>query len=148
MVGASHDCADDFLAVVLMVIQAVRVEMRSRRPPELTVPQFCTLVFLTKFPGASLSDLAENVGLRLPSMSKMINSLVDKGLVIREGCAENRRRVALSLTPKGSSIYGQASWGIHAALARRLKSLSQEESAELRRAMQAVQRIFAPQRKA
>jgi DNA-binding MarR family transcriptional regulator len=148
MAESRQDCARDLLAVVLMVMQSVRVEMRSRRTPELTVPQFRTLVFLSKFPGAGLSELAEHIGLSLPSMSKMIDGLVGRGLVDRVGCAEDRRRVSLSLTPTGKSIYGQASRGTHAALAKKLNALSSEESAELSRAMRAVQRIFAPEREA
>lgn len=145
---SAQDCARDLLAVVLMVMQAVRVEMRSRRTPELTVPQFRTLVFLTKFPGAGLSDLAEHIGLSLPSMSKMIDGLVGKGLVARAGCAGDRRRVSLSLTVKGKSIYRQASQGTHAALAKRLDALSPGESAELSRALRAVEKIFSPEREA
>lgn len=145
MAESKQECARDLLAVVLMVMQSVRVEMRSRRTPELTVPQFRTLVFLSKFPGAGLSDLAEHIGLSLSSMSKMIDGLVGRGLVARAGCAGDRRRVSLSLTATGRSIYRQASRGTLAALAKRLKALSPEESAELSRAMRAVQRIFTPQ---
>jgi DNA-binding MarR family transcriptional regulator len=148
MAESTQDRARELLAAVFMVMQAVRVEMRSRRTPDLTVPQFRTLVFLSKFPGAGLSDLAEHIGLSLPSMSKMIDGLVSKGLVTRVECVSDRRRVSLSLTTTGKSIYRQASRGTNAALAKRLDALSPEESANLSQAMRAVERIFTNEREA
>jgi DNA-binding MarR family transcriptional regulator len=148
MGDSKQECARELLAVVLMVMQAVRVEMRSRRTPELTVPQFRTLVFLSKFPGAGPSDLAEHIGLSLPSMSKMVDGLVGKGLVARESCTDDRRRVSLTLTPTGRSIYGQASQGTLAALAKKLDALTPQERAELSRSMRTVQRIFTSEREA
>lgn len=142
----SFDCAKELLEAVPLVMQAIRVEMRSRRTPDLTVPQFRTMVFLNKFPGTALSDLAEYVGLSLPSMSKMIDGLVGKGLVSREGCARDRRRIALALTPRGKAILRKARQGTQEALAGRIGALSQPERQDLLHSLKNLRLLFLPDR--
>jgi MarR family transcriptional regulator for hemolysin len=50
---------------------------------------------------ASLSDLAEPLGLSLPSMSKRVDTLVLRELASRQEDRPDRRRVTLNLTPRG-----------------------------------------------
>ncbi len=131
---------------VLATMQSIRVEMRSQRTPELTVPQFRTLVFLSKYKGAGLSDLAEHIGLSLPSMSKMIESLVGKGLVSRESCATDRRRVSLTLSPQGEAIYRKASRSALDMLARKLEGLSAQDLEALLPLLRELNSLFRPAR--
>lgn len=50
----------------------------------------------------SLVDLAQGLGLDASTLSRTINGLVNIGLVRREITPEDRRYVALTLTPQGS----------------------------------------------
>ncbi|RJX32467.1 MAG: MarR family transcriptional regulator [Desulfarculus sp.] len=136
-------CAAELLDSVLLVMQAIRVEMRSRRTPDLTIPQFRALIFINRLPGGTLSELAENVGLTTPSMSKMIEGLVGKGLVRRESCAQDRRRVNLTLTASGRALLEQARGGSQQALAQRLSSLPVQERQSLVQAMRSLARVFS-----
>lgn len=146
MAGLSHDCARELLGTVLAVMQSIRVEMRSQRTPDLTVPQFRTLVFLSKFSEGGLSGLAEHIGLSLPSMSKMIESLVGKGLVSRQACASDRRRISLLLTPRGEAIYRQASKRALDMLAQKMDGLTTGELEVLFPALEKLTLLFQPAR--
>ncbi|MEW5913575.1 MAG: MarR family transcriptional regulator [Thermodesulfobacteriota bacterium] len=136
-------CAAELLDSVLLVMQAIRVKMRSRRTPELTIPQFRALIFINRLPGGTLSELAENVGLTNPSMSKMIEGLVVKGLVRRESSARDRRRVKLTLTTRGLGLLKQARQSSQEALARRLGALPIRERQALMKSLRDLARVFS-----
>lgn len=131
------------LEVVPLVMRVIRAEMRSRRAADLSVPQFRALAFLSRCEGASLSDVAEHIGLTLPSISKMVDGLVTRGLVARRPSAGDRRRVALALTPQGEAVLEAARRGTQARLAEMLTALTAEERAVIARAMHTLRQVFA-----
>lgn len=139
----SNESAAAWLAdTIPLVMRTLRAEMRRHRASDLSVPQFRALAFLRRHPGASLSSVAEHVGLTLPSTSKMIDRLVTRCLVARADCLDDRRRVTLTLTPAGASVVEQAAQATQARLAEMLAALSSEERATLVEAMRILQRVF------
>ena len=79
----SEDAARELLEVVPIVMKEIRSEMRSRRTPDLTVPQFRTLAFVDRHKGASLSAVANHMGLTLPSTSRLVDILISRRLLTR-----------------------------------------------------------------
>lgn len=146
MQTSAQQCAREALEVVPLVMRAIRAEMHSQRTPDLSVPQFRTLAFLNRQENASLSDVAEHLGLTLPSMSKMIDGLVERDLVARQTAADDRRRITLTLTVHGKSILQSAVKATQARLAEMLEGLTPEERAALVQAMRALRPIFTPGR--
>jgi DNA-binding MarR family transcriptional regulator len=138
------ECAHEVLEIVPLVMRVIRAKMRSRRTPDLSVPQFRALAFLDHHESVSLRDVAEHVGLTLPSMSTMMNKLVERSLVERRTSTADRRRVALRLTPDGKAMLEAARQGTQAHLAEMLAALSADERAMVRQAMQALRLIFTP----
>ncbi|MGC9199338.1 MAG: MarR family winged helix-turn-helix transcriptional regulator [Acidobacteriaceae bacterium] len=94
-------CAGEVLECVPVVLQYIRTQMRRSRRPDLSVPQFRALVFLHRTPEASLSMLADFLGLSLPAASRLVDGLVAKNLVLRRIPEGNRRVVALGLSTEG-----------------------------------------------
>jgi len=143
--GAIGDdqCAVQVLTIVPMVMRSIRKEMHSRRPEGLSVPQFRALGFMYRRGGASLSDMAERMGLALPTASRMVDTLVKRGFVARETSASDRRRVVLSLTGQGRSAYHAASRHAQARLEETLSVLSSPEREEIGRAMETLRKVFA-----
>ncbi len=112
-----RDCARAVLDTVPSGMQALRTLMRSRRGADLSVPQFRALAYIGRRHGCSLSDVAQHVGTALPSMSKLVDGLVGRGLVERAAETDDRRRVALSLTQRGDALLTLAVKGAETALA-------------------------------
>jgi DNA-binding MarR family transcriptional regulator len=137
------DCAQDVLDVVPLVMQVVRAEMRRHRSG-LSVPQFRTLSFVRRNPGVSLSAVARHVGLALPSMSKLVDSLVERKLVSRSSGTRDRRRVSLQLTDRGTALLEAARQATQAGLAERLHKLSAQERRQVGSALRMLQAIFHP----
>lgn len=135
-------CSREVLETVPLVMRTVRAEMRRHRAADLSVPQFRTLTFLNRQAGASLSQVAEHMGLTLPSMSLLVEGLVERKLVLRDTHAGDRRRVTLTLTAQGQSVLEVAYNAAQAALSEKLAVLSPQDRAVVIQAMQALRPIF------
>jgi len=138
MLGLTDECTREVLEVVPLMMQVIRTQMRSQRIPGLSVPQFRTLAYLQRHPGATLSDVAEHLGLTLPSMSKLIDGLVGQDLVTREVSPADRRYLTLILSPLGQTTFQSARQATQIQLARLLATLSDAERAIIIQAMQAL----------
>jgi len=144
---SADDCARRVLDVVPLVVRAIRATMRRHRGATLSVPQFRSLGYLSRESGASLSDVAEHVGLTLPSMSKMIDGLVERRLVCRGISTRDRRQITLSLSARGQATLRRARARTQARVAEMLGVLSEGERASVIHAMQALRPAFEPRRR-
>ena len=142
MTASPAECAREVLDTMPLIMRTLRSEMRSHRTPDLTVPQFRTLMFLHRHTGASLSDVADHMGLTLPSMSKVVDGLVARGLVARQTPPEDRRRVSLTLTASGQVTLQSARTATQACLAEALKTLSEAQRTSIIDAMRALRPLF------
>jgi len=123
-------------------MRAIRAQMRSHRAPDISVSQFRALAFLHRRDGASLSEVAEHIGLTLPSMSRMIDGLVVRNLVRRATRPRDRRRLTLSLTRRGRAMQKAARAATQRFLAERLATLRASDRAVVGRAMAALRPLF------
>jgi DNA-binding MarR family transcriptional regulator len=137
-------CASEVLDTVPLIMQFIRVEMRRSRGPGISVPQFRALTFLNRTEGASLSAVADRVGLSLPAMSRLIDGLVERDLVRRDESPEDRRRITLHLTTLGKELIRTARAGAQARLAEALAAITPSERAEIAMAMQRLRPLFQP----
>ena len=120
----------------------LRREMRISRTSTLSVPQLRTLVFLHRSPNASLSQVADYVGLKLPSVSKMIDVLVKRKLVIRRNSSEDRRTILLKLSPKGLEELMRSRRHTKEWLTRALAALSPEQKAGIINTLHTLRPLF------
>ena len=138
-------CANSLMDTTPPILQSIRVEMRRGRGSDISIPQFRTMRFIQQNPESSLSELAEHLGLTLPSASKLIDGLVKQKLVTRKESAADRRRLTLMLTQTGTSIVDSARASARIHLAEKLKHLSNADLELISHAMQILQPIFASQ---
>jgi DNA-binding MarR family transcriptional regulator len=141
--AAADRCARELLTSALAVMRFIRSRMRAHRRAGLSVPQFRALVFLSQHDEASLSALAEHVGLSLPAASRMVDLLVGRRMLERRTNVGDRRRVSLSLTGRGRATFQAALRATQVALAGRFATLSSRELARISRVMGVLERMFA-----
>lgn len=120
----------------------IRAQVRSQSNPDLSMPQFRTLAFIGRNPGAMLNDVAHFLALTPPAASKLVEGLFCTGLVDRVIGSNDRRRVALRLTTTGRRKFDAAVRAAEAYLASRLESLDTTTRGEVLRSMRALQSIF------
>lgn len=136
--------AREVLDVVPAIMRTIRAEMRSRRGADMSVVQFRALLFLNRNPGASLSTVAEHLGLTSPTVCKMIDGMVSHHLVTRMPSSADRRKVILTLTAGGQTILEKARNGTQARLMDVLAGLSPEDREAVHQVMQLLQTLFSP----
>ncbi len=146
MSATPEQAACEVLEVVPQVMSAIREQMRRHRAAGISVPQFRTLAFLELHEGISLTDVADHIGLTLPSMSKLMDGLVARKLATREFDATDRRRVTLGLTPRGRAVLQASRNSTQAYLAQTLAALSPAERTTVIQAMPALRPLFRSER--
>ena len=136
------DCAHEILEVIPLVMRVIRSEMRQRRAEGLTVPQFRALLYVDRMPGTSLSEVAEYLGLTLPSTSALVDGLVTRELLLRQSDRQDRRRMTLNLTPEGKSQLEIAQEGTQRQLVERISGLSDAERSKIVEVMRLLRPLF------
>ncbi|MCA8928932.1 MAG: MarR family transcriptional regulator [Alphaproteobacteria bacterium] len=99
---------DDILFAVLVsdVARLLRTELdRRTRGQGLTRSQWVALSRLARFPGVSLSALADMLEMEKAPAGRLIDRLEDGGWVRREPDREDRRVKRLYPTPEAEAVY-------------------------------------------
>jgi DNA-binding MarR family transcriptional regulator len=144
--GAEQQCAQEILNVIPAMMRTIRGEVRRKYRNEFTIPQLQSLALVTYKPDASVSDVAEHLGLTLPSASKIVDALVLRGLLTREASPDDRRRMKLRMTETGRTEFEAATRFAKAELARTLSILSESDLKTITRAMQLLHPAFIKSR--
>lgn len=137
-------CAALLLETAPLVMRAIRAQLRNHLDADLSVPQFRTLRYLRREPNATLSALAEHIGVTLPAASRMVDGLVARGYIERRLSAADRRSIDLSLSEKGEAMLDASQRQALLALSEQLGSLSEDERHELAHALETLRGVFAP----
>ena len=79
---------------------------KALKPYQVSLQQFNVLRILRGQKGepANLSTLNERMISKMSNTSRLVDKLLYKGLVKRFICASNRRKVEITITPKGESV--------------------------------------------
>src|SRR5690349_1495795 len=123
----------------IMATEAVRAVPDGR----LTPPQFRILNYLLVAPGASLSEVAAYLGVRLPTASVMLVKLAAEGYVLRSRHPNSRRRMQLVLTERGQEVTTSVRTALFSRLRTGIDRLEESDRAVLQEAMPALRRLFA-----
>lgn len=130
--------ASDLRIACQRVSRRVRFESSAELPPH-QVSALSNLRKRSLTPG----ELAEIERVSAPSMTKTVNCLVDKGLVVRVDHPDDGRSKMLSLTEDGRAVLDRIRRARDDWMVRRLKGLTKDERALLGEAVQILQRVVA-----
>jgi DNA-binding MarR family transcriptional regulator len=98
---------------------------------DLTHMQFRAVTWLGKCGGCSASELARALEHDPGAMTRVIDRLVEKGLVLREPQSGDRRVLNLRLTDSGEALWAQAYRHFERVNARAVRGLSASERRQL-----------------
>lgn len=82
-------------------------------------------------PSPTMSELASDMDITKQQLTKLVNTLEEKGLVQREHDSKNRRQVYLAITPDGLCIIGQLKAAMLNCTISGFSGYTEEELAEL-----------------
>ena len=98
-------------------------------PDRLTLPQLRAMQAISRAetPGALNAQLARELQVAAPSMTAMIDGLVERGLVDRSIDPNNRRQVLILLTDTGAVRLAEMEEMMHARILQVIEHLNHEE---------------------
>ena len=88
--------------------------------------------------GTSVKALADSLGVSVPTISRAVDGLYERGLVGREEDREDRRVRRVRLTPSGQRVPQALNEARLSALAELIDSLGEEEAAALQAALSLI----------
>jgi len=138
-----EESARKLLEVVPIIMQDIRSEMRGRRSLDLTVPQFRALAFVNRNEGSSLWEVAHHMGLTPPSTSRLVDNLIERGLMARNDHPGDRRRVRLTVTDHGLAILEASTQGTVSYLADKLSGVNADNREVIDKAVETLRTVFA-----
>lgn len=138
-----EQCAALLLETTPLVMRTIRAQMRGYRAADLSVPQFRALGFVRRHAGASLSELAEHLGLTAPATSRLVDGLVARGYVLRQSKPRDRRTLELTASPRGVAMLDSTRERTLADLRERLAPLADADRAALVSALETLRALFA-----
>ncbi len=124
-------------------VMRLRRRLAHERDPanQLSVGALSVLGVLLRGGECAVGQLAEHERVRPPSMTRIINCLVDGGYVVRRSDEHDKRKALVSITDQGKQTLQADRRRRDAWLAQRLRELTPHEHAVLREAAPILERL-------
>jgi DNA-binding MarR family transcriptional regulator len=128
----NEDNTSELIEMMFKISRLMKGEMSyTNNLTHLSVLQIQTLIYLNRNQKVSMSDIAENFRIELPSATSLINKLCDQKLTDRHENEADRRLVMINLTPEGKTLLEQAIRERRKKIEKILSYLSGPEKIEL-----------------
>ncbi|HKX17603.1 MAG TPA: MarR family transcriptional regulator [bacterium] len=137
------DCAARLVDVAPLVVRRVRARMRQQIP-DLTMPQYRSLVYIELHDGCALRALAEHLGITPATSSALVDRLVRRGWTTRATDAANRRQVRLALTARGKAQLSTARAAVRREIARAIAGAPMPALLASRTGLDALRELLLP----
>jgi len=122
--------------------------VRAMVDHEISVAQLATLMLLDAEGGSTVSDLANDLGRSLSATSRLIDQLVQRGIVSRQEDERDRRVKRIALAPLGRELVGRFQRERAEAQLAVMATLTESERTEVMRAMSLLAEAAARRRAA
>lgn len=123
-----------------MAMKAYREEMRACGSENLSIPQFRILAHLWRGLAQNNKELSEHQGVTVAAMSRMVDQLVDSGMIQRIPHKSDRRQIVLQLTKLGDQHYRRAREKAVLSVNEKMDALSSAELLEIQNALTVLAR--------
>lgn len=136
-----EEVARRILDIIPAVMRFVGADMRRQTTTGFQVTHYRVLGMLSKRP-RTLSELAACQAVALPTMSRTVSTLVERGWVARTEDPADRRRVQLWVTDDGRSLLETLRAETQTRLAARLAGLTGEEREQILAGLKVLEKVF------
>ena len=126
------------------LVRLLRRVVRDTSTTDVSFEGLRTLAFLADNPGVCLSDLAEYLWVGMPTASKKVDDLVERGVLTRASDASDRRRLALTVTPKGEHLIATAKRPAQEEVVTLLSRLEPADRERVRAGLELLRGVLVP----
>lgn len=127
----------------LAVMRLARRMRAERAQTSLTLSQLAALATLERHGALTPGELAAHERVQPPSMTRIVTTLQDAGLVVRNPHPSDGRQAVLTVTPAATALLREDRRRRDAWLAQRLEELDDDDRAVLRAAAGVLDRLAA-----
>ena len=136
--GQTRDVAARLHSASIRLLRTLR---REDDGSGLSAPRLSALSYIALEGPVSLADLAHAEQVRPPTMSRIVDALVERGLVTRVADPRDRRSVRIATTEAGTHmLVGGGERRVHALMGR-LRKLADSEQRALARGVEIMERV-------
>ena len=136
--GETRDVAARLHSASIRLLRTLR---REDDGSGLSAPRLSALSVVVFAGPMSLAELAEAEQVRPPTMSRIVDALVDRGLITRVTDPGDRRSVRIAATPEGTQLlHAGRERRVHALIGR-LGRLAESERRALARGVEILERV-------
>lgn len=122
-------------------IRLLRMVRREDDASGLSAPRLSALSVVVFAGPLSLAELAAAEQVRAPTMTRIVEALVQTGLLTREPDPRDRRMVRISATETGRALLFEGRRRRVRALSERLAGLAESERRALERGVELIERL-------
>ena len=133
---------------LLYAVKRVELAVRSHlddllRPSGITALQYTALTVLERHDGMPAAQLARNSFVTAQSMADMVQTLGQRGLIVRDRNPRNRRELLIRLTAAGRQLLADHAEDVAALEDRMVSKLSPRQVGQLRSGLAAAYRALS-----
>ena len=136
----SQEIADQIHSAAIHLLRKLR---REDAASGLNAPRLSALSVIVFVGPVTLGGLAAAEQVRPPTMTRIVDALVNQRLVTRSRSAKDGRSALIAATPAGRKLLMQGRERRVRTFARQIDLLSQAERAVLRRAVETLKKVVA-----
>jgi len=136
--GETRDVAGRLHSAAIRLLRTLR---REDDGSGLSAPRLSALSVIVFAGPLSLAELAAAEQVKPPTMSRIVDALVERGLVTREAKPGDRRSVRIMATAQGSELLNAGRERRVRALVARLGQLADSERRALARGVEILERV-------
>lgn len=138
----TREAARQVVETIPLIMRTVGAEMR--RAVHTGMPAHMRVLGMCSRRAWSLSQLAEAQAVSAPTMSKTVNTLVERGWLARTPSEEDRRVVHVTVTPAGKQMLDEAHQQTVDHVAALLAALSPDERETLLAGLAVLRSALTP----
>lgn len=137
----SEQLAEKILDVIPRSMQEIRGITLARPGETLPLPQFRVLANIWK-KSKTNKQLAEDIGLSISAMSRVISSMEDQGWIKKTANPQDRRYSDIFITKKGLNLFKSIRTHTCNTISEHLDSLSLQEKQLLHNGLNIIEKIM------
>jgi len=135
----SQSIEETMWSISRSMLGTVRESLKDRR---LSPPQFWILRMVEANDSISTGEVSQNLCVRSPTATGLLDHLVARGYVERRVAPADRRKVLLALTPRGTALLRSVEADLRSAWGRTLSAVPSPRRQEMLRTLRELARYL------
>jgi DNA-binding MarR family transcriptional regulator len=136
----STELADQLHSAAIHLLRKLR---REDAASGLNAPRLSALSVVVFAGPVTLGDLASAEQVRPPTMTRIVDALVEQGLVVKRKNAQDARSTLIHATPAGKTLLMRGRERRVRALAAQIAALAEADRSALERATEILRKVIA-----